>query len=375
MGAKNRRRGGLVGRAIRYLATLVTAVVIIAMVAAALFVVLRSPGKAQPFKDEYGNVLADSVSEVVYTEIGGIQQGMILKGRNTAKNPVLLFLHGGPGSPEFMMASPSKLRLEEVFTVCWWDQRGSGLSFDTSIDPETMTLERFVEDTVEVVEYLRARFGVEKVYLMGHSWGSMLGVYTVARHPELFHAYIGVGQVADQFRSEMLAYEYMVETATARGDEKLLAKLRQYAIERPEDLTDAYMQVRSEGMNKYGVGSSRRYKSMWDAYIMPMVVCREYTLMQKLNYMRGMAESSAIMMPLVLEDSLFESVPSLDVPVYIVQGLYDYQVSYTVAKEYYEALDAPAKQFYTFEDSAHSPLFEEPSRFMQIMREDVLGKS
>lgn len=373
MGAKNGRKRGVISRAARYFAMLITATVIITMVAAALFVVIRSPGKAQPFKDEYGNVLADSVSEVVYTEIGGIQQGMILKGRNTEKNPVLLFLHGGPGSPEYMMASPSKLRLEEVFTVCWWDQRGSGLSFDSSIDPDTMTMEQFIEDTVEVVEYLKARFGVEKVYLMGHSWGSMLGAHTVARYPELFHAYIGVGQVADQFRSEMLAYDYMVETATARGDEKLLAKLHQYAIEKPEDLTDAYMQVRSEGMNKYGVGSSRHYTSMWDEYIMPMITCREYTLMQKLNYMRGMSESSAIMMPLVLEDNLFESVPSLDVPVYIVQGLYDYQVSYAVAKEYFEALDAPSKQFYTFEDSAHSPLFEEPSRFMQIMREDVLG--
>lgn len=370
---KKRRKKRSLGRAIAWLLSTIISVAVIAAAAFAVYVLLWSPGKAQPYKDAYGNILDNSISEVAYAEIGGIQQGMILKGRNL-DNPVLLFLHGGPGSPEYMFAAPSHLRMEELFTVCWWEQRGSGISYSAEIPADTMTLTQFVQDTVEVAEYLKARFGQEKIYLMGHSWGSVLGAHVAAQYPELFHAYIGVGQVSDQMTSEQLAYAYMRDAATTHGDADFVEALEEFSIETPADLTPAYMRLRSQGLNSYGGGMKRVYGSDWAELVMPTLLCKEYTVRQKMNYLRGMDFTQTHMWEVVLADNLAETVPALDIPVYIVHGLHDYQVSHTLAQAYYESLEAPEKHFYTFEASAHSPLFEEPSAFMRILREDVLGQ-
>ncbi len=121
-------------------------------------------------------------------------------------SPVLLFLHGGPGMPEYWLTRRHPTRLHEAFTVAWWEQRGAGLSYRRDIPPESMTVEQFIDDTIAVAGYLRQRFGVDKVHLMGHSWGSFLGLQAAAQAPELFHSYIGMAQVTHQIASEQEAY-------------------------------------------------------------------------------------------------------------------------------------------------------------------------
>lgn len=351
------------------------AMLIIALIlASAVLMIVWSPGKMEPYRDAAGNVLPDSVSEIVRVPIGGIEQGMIIQGRDIHQ-PVLLFLHGGPGSPEYPMADAVSGKLADVFTVCWWDQRGSGMSYHSSIPPETMTLEQLVEDTKEVAEYLMDRFGVEKVYLMGHSWGSYLGVYAAAKYPNLFHAYIGIGQVANQFISEQKAYDYMLEQARATGDAKLEKELLKYTLDTPSALVPAYMAVRTDGMNRLGIGMTHSGASiLWNG-VFPVLRCRAYTFWQKIDYVRGMNFSQTYLWDSAATDYLIDSVPALEIPVYIFQGVHDYQTSYEEAKAYFDQLQAPEKHFYPFEDSAHSPPFEEPERFVQLLREDVLGIS
>ena len=152
-----------------------------------------------------------------WAQIGGIQQGYFIRGEDE-RNPVILFLHGGPGSPELPMIKDTEL--EKHFTVCHWDQRGAGMTFSSDTDPASMTTEQFVEDTRQMTDSLRKWYGVEKIYLMGHSWGSYLGIKTIEKHPELYHAYIGIGQVCNQLESERLAYDYIVEQARKAGDTK-----------------------------------------------------------------------------------------------------------------------------------------------------------
>lgn len=137
------------------------------------------------------------MDEKIFIEINGARQGMFIKSENT-ENPVLLFLHGGAGSPEVAFTQKYPTGLEKLFTVCWWEQRGAGISYRHKITPQEMTLEQMISDTITVTNYLRNRFSKNKIYIMGHSWGSLLGVLTVKQQPELFHAYIGIGQVAQQ---------------------------------------------------------------------------------------------------------------------------------------------------------------------------------
>lgn len=337
-----------------------------------LLLMLWSPGKTSPILDEDGNPMPNSVSEIVRLEIGGVEQGMILKGESD-KNPVLLFLHGGPGSPEYMMDVAHPTHLEKEFTVCWWDQRGSGMSFNSNIPKESMTLEQLVADTIEVTNYLRTRFSQEKIYIMGHSWGSFLGMHVIVENPDLYEAFIGIGQVVNQLESEKLAYAYMLDTARKTGDTKLAQKLEKFTINTPEDLDNNYMAIRTEGMNKQGIGVMRNMNSMFADFVMPLLRLPEYTLADKVGYARG-ALNIDTLWESVPSENLMETIPSVEVPVYIIQGKYDYQVSHDLAKAYSQVLEAPEVLFYTFENSAHSPCFEEPELFMSIMRKDVLKK-
>ena len=151
---------------------------------------VNSPGKLEPLKDKKDKEIDGSLAEKSFIEIGGILQGFFIRAENP-ENPVILFLHGGPGSPELPMLIPYEVseRLEKHFTVCYWEQRGAGISFSNSIDPATMTITQMVEDTRQMTVYLQRRFNQDKIYLIGHSWGSYLGVKTIEKYPELFRIY------------------------------------------------------------------------------------------------------------------------------------------------------------------------------------------
>ena len=332
-------------------------------------IAINSPGKLEPLKDNEGNEIANSLAEKHFIEIGGVKQGFFLRSENT-KNPVILFLHGGPGSPELAMLYRYEIheRLEKYFTVCYWDQRGAGMSFSNSIDADTMTLEQMIDDTYQISEYLKKRFNQEKIYIIGHSWGSLLGLKTIKKHPENYFAYIGIGQVTNQMKSEKLAYDYMLQHAAEINDKSAVRNLEKFNKNASDFPTSKYIAtVRSQLMNKYGIGIMHDDFSM-AGLIKDILFFKGYTFPEKLNYIRGMAFSQKHLWDYVVSENLFESSISYRIPVYIAHGKYDYQVSYTLAREYFEMIEAPDKAFFTFEKSAHSPNGEEPENFIQTVR-------
>jgi len=349
-------------------ALLLTLLACLLIVAGVLWV--YSPGTPKPFLDEKGNPLPGSISEKIHVNINGVKQGMFIKGTDTTK-PVLLYLHGG--MPEYFLAQKYPTGLENYFTVVWWEQRGSGLSFNASIPRETMTLNQMISDTKEVTNYLCKRFGKEKIYLMGHSGGTFIGIQVAAEAPDLYYAYIGVAQMSDQLKSEKLAYDYMLNQFRKTGNTKMARKIESAPVTSESGMSYAYWALRDPAMHSLGIGTTRAMNSVITGIFLPSLACRDYTLKEKFNLWRGKSSSGiSILWNEMLATDLAKQVPELEIPVYFIEGIYDYTCSYTLAKEYFDKLQAPVKGFYTFSQSAHSPLFEEPEKMQQIIQEDVL---
>ena len=308
----------------------------------------------------------------VFVSINGVRQGMFLRSADTT-NPVLLFLHGGPGMPEYFLDRTHPTGLERDFTVCWWEQRGAGISYSPDIPLESMTTEQLIRDTIAVTDYLRERFGRERIYLLGHSWGSFLGIQVAARAPERYHAYIGMGQVAHQQRSEALAYEYELEQFRASGNRKMVRALEAAPVTMDAPLPKAYMKVRDAAMHSLGVGTTREMTSVVTGVFVPVWLTPGYTLREKAAIWRGKTFSRGVMWDDFQATDLTATVTELELPAYFCSGRYDYTVNRGLARSYLDTLRAPVKGFYTFEHSAHSPAFEEPARFRRILREDVLA--
>jgi pimeloyl-ACP methyl ester carboxylesterase len=329
------------------------------------------PGRPKPFLDQNGHPLAGSISEKVFVNINGVKQGMFIKSKDST-NPVLLYLHGG--MPDYFLTERYPTGLEHYFTVVWWEQRGSGISYSADIPPETMTLEQMISDTLEVTHYLRQRFGEEKIYLMGHSGGTFIGIQAAARAPELYYAYIGVAQMSYQLKSEKLAYEYMLQKFKENGDQEMVRKLEAAPVTMTGGTPDAYRALRDPAMHSLGIGTTHDINSVVTGIFLPSLQSRDYTLMEKVHTWTAKAKSGVAMLwDDMLATDLSMKVTELAIPVYFFSGTYDYTVNSTLAKEYFEEIQAPVKGFYTFEQSAHSPIFEEPERVQQILREDVLA--
>ena len=333
-----------------------------------LVLLLYSPGKPKPFVDSNGKQLIGSISEKIFITIGGLRQGMFIKSKNL-ENPVLLYLHGG--TTDYFLTSKYPTGLEELFTVVWWDQRGSGLSYSADIPAETMTLDQLISDTKEVTNYLRTRFGKEKIYLMGRSGGTFFGIQVAASAPELYHAYIGVGQMSNQFESERLAYEYSLSKYREAGDKKMARKLEASPI--TDTIPYEYLKLRDQTMHALGVGTTHNMKSLLTGLFIPSLACREYTLKEKFNLWSGKARSGVH--PLwdkMISTDLTQKMNEVKIPIYFFHGRYDYTVSYPLAKRYFDAIQAPVKEFFTFENSAHSPHFEEPQRVKEIFENYII---
>lgn len=330
-----------------------------------------SPGKPKLFLDQNGRPLEGGISEKIFVNINGEKQGMFIRGKDITK-PVLLYLHGG--MPEYFLTQHYPTSLEDDFTVCWWEQRGSGLSYNPVIPPETITVEQLISDTLAVTNYLRHRFGKEKIYLMGHSGGSFKGIQAAARAPELYYAYIGVAQISNQLKSEKLAYDYMLKQFKKNGNMQMVRKLEAAPVTLTDGTPRAYLLVRDAAMHPLGIGTTHDMKSVISGVFLASLQNRDYTLREKVNLWRAKASSGvSILWNKIITTDLTKQVPELKIPVYFFDGIYDYTCSYTLAKDYFEKLKAPQKGFYTFEHSAHSPIFEEPKKVQKILQKDVLA--
>ncbi len=330
-----------------------------------------SPGRPARLRDEAGQVIAGSISERVTVQIGGIPQGMFIQSVDPA-NPVLLFLHGGPGMTEFFMNDAYPTGLERHFTMVWWEQRGAGMSFSADIPPESMTMDRMIADTIEVADYLRNRFGKDRILLFGHSWGSYLGIQVAAAAPDRFLAYVGMGQITHQLRSEVLAHAYMIDAYRAQGDKAMVNQLAAAPVSMSGGLSPAYMRLRDRAMHGLGVGQTRDMRSVITGIFLPVWRMEAYTIRDKFNVWRGKMWSRPFFWEAMLRDDLSHRLTRFELPVHIFMGRYDYTVNTDLTRAYFDKITAPAKGFHMFEHSAHSPIFEEPRRATEILLNDVL---
>ena len=341
------------------------------------YLLLLSPGVTEPYRDSNGNVLPESISEKTFATIGGVKQGMMIKGKN-ANNPVALFLHGGPGMPTYFLTKQFPNGLEDYFTVCYWEQRGAGISYTANMNAADITTEQLVSDAIEVTNYLCRRFGQEKIYLIGHSWGSFIGLLTAAQAPELYHAYIGISQITNQAESEKIAYAWMTARYTEAGNSQKMKLFSKYPIDQSVAVLAAWFKTpeRDSCMHELGVGTMRDMKDVYSGVFFPYLGMKEYTLAEKFNTFfraKPFLRNKTKLIDQLFSFDLSARVPELAVPVYFMSGSYDLTVNHDLNKAYFTELMAPVKGYYTFGASAHSPQHEEPERFMQIMREDVLN--
>ncbi len=334
--------------------------------------VALSPGRVSPLVDENGQPVPGSLSEKVFININGVKQGMFIRSKELS-HPVLLYLHGG--MPDYFLTEKYPTGLENIFTVVWWEQRGSGLSYSADIPRESLNVEQMISDTLVLSDYLRERFRQDKIYLMGHSGGTFIGIQAAARAPEKYHAYIGVAQMANQLKSEKLAYDYMLEQFRQSGNIDMVRKLEAAPVTMEGGVPQAYVaMLRDQAMHMVGGGSMHNMNSIMTGIVLPSFASRQYTLTEKINTWTGKSRSGvAALFGTMTTTDLSQTLPELTIPVYFLEGQYDLTCMYSVAKEYFDALKAPVKGFYTFENSAHSPIFEEPEKVQQIMRGDVLS--
>mgnify|MGYP000902033770 CR=1 FL=1 len=354
-----------IGKMIKRMTSLLLGTVSSIIIISLAVLLSMSQGKIRQFRDESGKIIEGSLAEKCFEQINGVKMGMIIKSKDIS-NPVLLFVHGGPGMPEYFLSEQYPTSLDEIFTVVWWDQRGAGLSFSNNIDKSTITVEQYIKDTVAVTNYLRERFGQEKIYLMAHSWGSYFSIQAVQKEPQLYNAYIGVGQITYYKESERLAYEYMLDYYAKINDKKTHKTL----IEN-DYLSNNYYKIRDSVMHRAGIGSTHNMKSVVTGIFFASLKNREYNLSEKINLWRGKTMLNKNPQ-LEMKEDLRKLVTQLDVPTYFFSGAYDYTVNFRMSENYLNQINAPVKGFYLFERSAHSPIFEEPDKVIQIFKKDIL---
>lgn len=350
-----------------------------ALVAGAIVLMLvvlpPSSGKAEPIRDRDGKPVSGSLSEKTFVNVDGADLGMFLVAEDVGK-PVLLFLGGGPGIPAYFLEQEYPSGLEREFVVAYLEYRGTSLSFDPHIAAEQMTTEQYIADVVAVTDYLRDRFGQDRIYLLGHSFGTSIGVQVAARHPERYHAYIAMSQIVDQVESEKQAYALMLERYRAAGNTRMVKRFEETSILTSAQAYEQYFtsSLRDSAMHELGGGTTHDMRSVITGIFLPSLRMRVYTPAERINIWRGKAFARGTE---VTSDGAhfraIEKAPSLQIPVYFLAGAHDYTCLYELQQEYYASIQAPVKGFYTFEESAHSPVFEEPEKALSILSRDALA--
>lgn len=288
----------------------------------------------------------------------------MIRGEDVA-NPPLIFLHGGPGWSEARLFRRFNAPVEKSFTVVHWDQRGAGKSFDRAIPKSSMTVAQFLADLHELVDAVRARLGKEKVVILGHSWGSILGPLYAARFPENVAAYVGAAQIGDWRAAEAASYALALAEAERRRNAKALAELR--AIGPPPYSASAVFKERTWHQRFDG---ELRPKALWTLG-RAILGGPEGSIFDLGKIVRGMRFSMEAMWDEVSRLNLLELVPALPMPVFVFVGRRDHWVPPETSVAYFDALRAPSKTLVWFEESGHEAFVDEADKFNRAMVELV----
>lgn len=324
-----------------------------------------------PITDAQGQVVPNSIATLEQVPLNGSEQWVSIRGRDV-HNPVLLFLAGGPGGSQLTTARHELAALEEHFVVVNWEQPGAGKSFN-AVDRATLTPERYISDGLALVRHLQARFGVEKVYVLGESWGSALGVLMVQREPEFFHAFAGTAQMVAFLETDLICYDFAIDWAEQQGNMEKVAQLRAQgpppyygdgvAWKQVNYLRDTYAYMNQNPAIATDFNTPRDLGSP------------EYGLLDIVNWARGPLDTLGIVYQQLWDIDFRTDAPQLDVPVYFLLGRHDVNAPAALAEEYYALLDAPHKEIVWFERSGHSPWVSESAKFVDEMVDTVLAQT
>jgi pimeloyl-ACP methyl ester carboxylesterase len=317
-------------------------------------------------------VSPDGIDQQLEISVGGTKQWITVRGRDR-KNPILLFIHGGPAAPEMPTSWTFQNPWEDFFTVVQWDQRGAGKTYNAN-DPKTigptLSTERMERDAEEVVQYLRATYHADKIFVLGHSWGSNLGLLLASRHPEWLYAYIGMGQMIDTRASERESYDAMLAIAHARHDADAIKELEAIAPYPEPDGSLVLDKVNAERKWVMKLGGLTYNRDNYAYYFNASDLSPDYTDAD----LDAIGKGSQLSLAALLHDFAavnFEAVTDFKCPIIIFNGRHDETVSSTVTAAWFARVHAPVKKLVWFERSAHMMQIEEPGHVLMHLVDDV----
>jgi len=296
-----------------------------------------------------------------YVSINGVPQWMLIRGED-ASNPLLLFLHGGPGLPLTTLAGRRySAEIEKHFVVVHWEQRGTGRSYSAPMEQTALTDEQLVSDVNTVTRYLLFTYDRQKLYLIGHSWGSLLGVIAITDHPELYYAFIGVGQFVNAVEQERISLHFTLDYLKSKGDRKGFAKLT--ALGEPP-YSQPFEDILTERTALWRAGGLLGPECPATRYMIDSLSSPNFELLGLWRLLKGRTYSlRSVLNQKYWDWALDKTHRKFSIPVYIFIGHRDYNTPYELAERYFDDLQAPKKEKVVFELAAHMIPFEEPERF------------
>lgn len=324
--------------------------------------------------DAQGKPQADSIAVIEAVPVNGVDQWLVIRGKNI-HNPVLLYLSGGPGASELGLVRGYDPALEDQFVVVVWEQPGAGKSYGAR-SYRTLTVDQYLADGLAVTQYLRERFQQDKIYLMGSSWGTILGVKMAQQQPGYFAAYIGMGQMVNSTENDVMSYEYALKIARQKGDAKAVEAISKYG---PPPYTGQgaalkYSNYLTAYVNVYDAESAGH--KMPNDFFLRVFLTPEYGLIDEVNQLRGSMDGMDYIYAQQLANLDLEAeAQSLEVPVYLLEGRFDHNANAVLAERWFNQLQAPHKELIWFEHSSHSPMISETERFNQVLAETVLART
>ena len=291
---------------------------------------------------------------------------------NDISLPMLLFLHGGPGVVNRHSVIADNKDLLDSFTIATWDQRGTGGSYK-GVDHNALTIDQLVEDANEVVNYLCKEFNKEKIFVIGGSWGSLLGIRLAYAHPEHLAAFVGFGQFVDGAKNENISYQFTLDQAKAAGDEETVRKLESVGPPIKGMYKGGFdgMMVQRNAMMKYGgYSKSEGKRSYYDSFVKPMLLSGEYSLSDLLGIIFGYKKVLKVMWPEIGQEDLTKYT-EFSVPIYVYDGRLDMNTPAELVEEWFAKINAPHKELIWFENSGHNPMGDEPERFKKLLKEKL----
>lgn len=315
------------------------------------------------------------IDEKLKVELNGLKQAIHIKG-NDINNPVLLCLHGGPGVANRHSVINDITDLFDDFTIVAWDQRGTAGSY-WGVKAEQLTIKQLIEDANALVNYLCDHLKKEKIFILGGSWGSLLGTWLLHEYPEKIYAFVGFGQVVNIHKNELISWQYSLDEATKANDTKAIETLKrigppEMGCYKGDDLFDSMLLQRNIMMKYGGYSKEDGKQDYYHAIIKPVVLSGEYSLSDLIGYVKGYKFVLRSMWREVGTTDFEKTCTKFKAPIFIFDGRLDYNTPAVLVEHWFDMIEAPIKELHWFEKSGHNPLSDEPDKFKKLLKEKLL---